>query len=444
MKKFISFFMLLLLLSYPVKVFADIPAAPIVDSESVIMINGHTGEKILAKKSDNKINTDSLIPLLTTLVALDHKNPDEYIIVTDTIEDSKKVTSSNSMKLYSGEKFLVRDLIALILLSSDDNAINSLAMGISGSTEEFSRLCNEKAMDLKMANTKITAVLRKNSGNDYTTVNDLTLAMREFSKNPELMKILATKSLTFNPTNISPQVRTLDNSNLSLYTQAEDYYEKSKGGIISESLNGKNNSYISLAEDGDSRFIIALSQSKKVNDSYKNSKVLFDWAFNNFITKKIINKGTKLQEWPLKNGEILDLVASEDFYQTVKATDAPLLDGEHTISYKPIETEGNKFYKGQLMGVAEIIVNNNSIGEIPLLSSRDIEIIPPDENLAPSEFDFIKLWLIRIGLTLLLLTLIILIIRTYNKMKRSKVKQARIKKRRKEYLEDKRKEKKEA
>lgn len=438
MKRFVSFLLLLLLVIKPITVLADIPAAPIIDSESVIMVNGRTGEKIYAKKSENKINTDSLIPLIASIIALENKSPDEYIIVEDLNPEINGVISSNTMKLYTGEKFLVKDLLALILLSGDENALNSLAISISGTPEAFASLCNRKAMDLKMNNTKITGISLATSVNDFTTVADMAVVMKEFSKNPVLMNILGTKTLNFNPSNIAPEVRTLDNENLQIYSQSEDFYEKSKGGIIAETKNSKNNSYVSVAEDGEQRFIIALAQSKKLNDSYKNSKALFEWGFNNFVTKKIILKGTTLQEWPLKNGEILDLVAGEDFYQTVKKTNIGVLDAQHSINYKPLETTADSFYKGQIMGVAEIIVNENTIGEVPLLSSKDVVITPKDPLNEPTELDFIRMWMIRIGLAVLFLFLLILIIRTYNKIKRSKVKQARIKKRRKEYLEVKR------
>lgn len=435
MKKLISFFMFLVFFTGMVSsaVSAAVPEPPVVSSQSVMMLNARTGEKIYSKKSDTRIKTDTILPILISLAVKERKGLDEFVLVSESPEETQNSSSSNTMKLYSGEKMKIRDLITIVLLSGDDDAVISLASAVSGSEEEFAAILQEKASQLKMTDTKIKGILKSSSSEDYTTVSDIALAMMELSRNEDLLKIAGETSVNFTPTNIAPEVRTLDNTNLQIYTQTQEYYEKAVAGIVSPEETG--GSYVSVAADKDQMFIVALSDTENPRDVYKNSKVLFDYGFNNFITKKLIPAGTKLQEWPLRDGTMLDLVTARDFYFTVERGNAALLDMSHSINFKPREISGDVFTRGEEMGLAEVIVDSHPVGEIPLLSARDVELKPQTEAQNTDEYVSVRTWITRLLLTAALGAILIMIIRVWNKMRRSKVKQARLKKRRSEYIE---------
>lgn len=413
----------------PVIGYSEETAPPVkVVAPSFEILDGRTGKVIFAQKSEESIKAGAVLPLLVSMAVYDNISLDEYMIVpkqaaglakTVTVGDKTTVTG-----LVEGERVKYSDLLHSVLLGRNLDAIMSCAIGISKDEGTFLSLISEKINKLGLKNTKITS-LTDAQGQNMTSVHDSALIMGEFLKYDDLVRMAGEETFSYMPNNMVPETRQIDNDNAMLVKNGEFYYQNAVAGSVYDSVSGSGiNNYISVAGQNEARFIISLGNSVSRADSYSDSIRLYEWAFSNFNTVKLISKGDKITEWPAGDGQVLELISGENFYYTQSAGTSPKT--EFGVDFKPLNVSG-EIKKNQLMGSADVLMDNQIIGEIPLLSGSDKYVKPYDPNSNPT-VDLIKNIGTKVLIILLNLLLLLFIIRTINKLNASRRKRKELEK----------------
>ncbi|GGY10969.1 D-alanyl-D-alanine carboxypeptidase family protein [Paludibacterium paludis] len=127
------------------------PGGPHLSSQSVLVLNGVTGEPLYEKNAGQRMPIASISKLMTAMVLLDMGVPmDDPVTVTDAEIDRLKNTTS---RLAIGTTLTRREMLLLALMSSENRAANALARTSPGGLNAFVAKMNQKARQLGMKDT---------------------------------------------------------------------------------------------------------------------------------------------------------------------------------------------------------------------------------------------------------------------------------------------------
>ena len=229
-----------------------------------------------------------------------------------------------------------------------------VASYVSGDINSFVKLMNEKAKTIGMKNTIFvnpSGLDNSDSGN-YSTAYDMAVLTRYAMQYDEYKKIVSTKSYTVK-TNQKTYVWKNKNKLLQydyITGGKTGYTEKAKRTLVSTA--SKNN-------------IDLIVVTIKDSDDWNTHKTLYENAFNNYISYKVLNKNNfeVLKDTYYNN----NLYIKNDVY-------IPLKENEVNKLTSHIKLEQKKNYNnGDLVGVDEIYLNNKLIyTENIYVSKKDI------------------------------------------------------------------------
>lgn len=134
----------------------------------------------------------STTKIMTALIAINHKNLDEEVVVSSEVTKIEK--SSTVARIKPGDKIKFKDLLYAMMLPSGNDAAVQIAISVSGSVEEFAKLMNEEAKKLGATQTNFVNSHGLHNENHYTTVYDMYLIFNEAIKNDVFKSIITTPS----------------------------------------------------------------------------------------------------------------------------------------------------------------------------------------------------------------------------------------------------------
>jgi len=112
--------------------------------------------------------------------------------------------------------------------------------------------------------------------------------------------------------------------------------------------------------------VILASEGRNV---YDDAQKLLDYAFNNYQTLQVINKGQQLKKVSVSGGQgPVEIVADEDFFDTISKDEKPSYD------YKfKIENLSAPVKAGQKVGTVFVYNKGAKVGEVKLVASNTVE-----------------------------------------------------------------------
>jgi D-alanyl-D-alanine carboxypeptidase (penicillin-binding protein 5/6) len=151
-------------------------ATPVVDARAYLVMNGATGEVLLARGARERLPIASITKLMTALVTLERAKPGDDVVVDP---DAVGVTGS-TIRLRAGERLKVRDLLAAALIQSANDSAIALAEHVGN---DFVTLMNRRAQALGLRETRFVRPDGLDVAGHYSSAWDVTklglAAMRE-------------------------------------------------------------------------------------------------------------------------------------------------------------------------------------------------------------------------------------------------------------------------
>ena len=152
----------------------------------------------IEKDADKQVYPASTTKILTCIIALERGNLDDYVTVSAKAVDFGP--GNSLMGLQEGDQYKLRDLLYGMMLPSGNDAAIAIAEHISGSTEAFAELMNEKAQTIGMENSHFITVNGKHKDGHYVTVRDMAIltayALSKSEKKKEFREIVKAPSYT--------------------------------------------------------------------------------------------------------------------------------------------------------------------------------------------------------------------------------------------------------
>lgn len=167
---------------------------PVVDANAALVYHVESGRELWSKNARTKVPVASLTKLLSALVVEDLFLPDELVAIAS---GSVRVDGSKQT-LYDGESLYVRDLVAMMLVESSNDAAYALSAYAKTHGVDFVARMNEKAWTLGMGDCVFTDPAGLDD-NAYCTADDLVRLVRgALRQAPQLWPVMASPALKVN------------------------------------------------------------------------------------------------------------------------------------------------------------------------------------------------------------------------------------------------------
>jgi len=168
--------------------------SPKITAKSALFVDSTSGQVLFDKNSKDKLPIASLTKVMTVLIALEHKDLNDQMLVSDKASNMEP----DKMLLIAEEKLTLKELLYGIFLISANDGAEVLAERSTGSREEFLRLMNDKARQLGMEDSLFVnpTGLDEDMGSSYSSAYDLVLLTRYLIKHfPQVVDISKTEHI---------------------------------------------------------------------------------------------------------------------------------------------------------------------------------------------------------------------------------------------------------
>lgn len=348
----------------------------------------------------------SITKVLTAIVVMENCNLDDTVTVNQTAINSVEYGYITA-NLKAGETFTVEQLLNILIVSSANDAALVLAEHISGSIEDFCKLMNETATKIGCTNSNFLNPNGVHHENHYSTARDLAL-IGNYSLKFEKLKELFKKTYYKLPaTDLYPSDnRIFSTTNEIILSGSSNYYRYAQG-LKTGFTTPAGHCLMGYASKNGLELITVLLNSSTSDNRYLETKMLFDYGFNNYSIKQFATKGNSVETISVKGAtkdtKKLNLILENDIYITIKNDfDVSSIKSETIINDKlkaPIA-------KGSIVGSVTYTLNGLNYSS-NLLAESDVK----------SSHTFLKFVILFIVMFIVLIVI---------KLRKSKLKKKRI------------------
>lgn len=328
-----------------------------VSAESAVLIEANSNAVIFEKESKKQMPMASTTKIMTSIIAIENMEPNREITVTDRMVS----VEGTSMGLLPSDRVTVHGLVCGMLMSSGNDAANSLAYEMSGSPERFSNVMNSYAKKIGMNNTNFVTPSGLDDENHFSTAYDMALLGSYAIKNREFLSICSAKSIRIEFGN-PPYSRTLKNHNKLL---------SSYDGCIGIKTGFTKKSGRCLVSAATKNGITLVAVTLNAPNDWEDHKKMFDYGFS-VVQKRALDSepdfalkvvGGKKKDVSLKFAFTPEMSVFEDYNPDI-VRKIYLKQFE----YAPID-------KGSIVGKVVYVEKDTGkeVLSVPVLTSKKVE-----------------------------------------------------------------------
>lgn len=396
MKKWLIFILTLSLvfLAFPMSAFATSEGyqPPFeVSAKGVYMCNLDldSGKLIYQKNAHTAMYPASLTKIMTCVLVLETVSDLDFETITypnyvqDFLYDYQYVKGNGEVSkagLMAGETLTMRDALYALMLPSANEVAMMVADHIGGSQKGFVDMMNARAKELGMLNTNFMNANGLFDQDHYTTPYDMYVLARHAMTVPGFMEIANTASYVCPPTNIHDSLP-WSTTNLMIVPNSDYYYPPLKG-IKTGTLPEAGRCFISTATKDGYTYLLVVMGSSYLDETgavipdqmaFRDTRKLYDWVFDAFRVKNLVDKGKYVAEVPLR------LNLDQDHVKLMTAARYTyLLPNDIDISSVTLIPEIPEFVKAPVQkwdkaGEVALMLSGEEIGRVDLLYAESVE-----------------------------------------------------------------------
>lgn len=325
-----------------------------VDAKCAIAIDSQSKVVLYEKNSNMIVPMASTTKIMTALVAIRYGNLDEKFVV------SKNAASIRGSKVgyKCGEKITLKELLYGLMFRSGNDAAITIAEGIAGNVEAFSKLMNECAYEIGALNSHFITPHGLDKDFHYCTAYDLALITSKAKEYKLFNEIVGTKDVDANKYGFTRSYHNI-NKILNLIPDANG---------VKTGFTGKAGKCLvsSVNINGHDVVFVVLNCTPR----WAETKKMYNYVLKNYTYKKIVSKGSKVYEGNVKYGRNkLELYTSHDIVIPCKNNE--VYSTRITVS-KDLKAPINKNEK---VGRIDVFVNGKSVYS-DYFTSNSVKSIP--------------------------------------------------------------------
>lgn len=344
-------------------------------ADSAIVIDGNSGDIIYAMESDKKLYPAGTSNIMTALIALENASlGDTFTVTEDALKNVKYDQPQLGIKV--GETYTLEQLLYAILLNSDNDAANTIAIGISGSIDSFVEKMNERAEELGLSNTHFANPTGLQNDNHYMSAADLATLARHAMQIADFRTIVKTQKYDMQ-TPHGNQTMLSTNHLVSRYKYPYHIYN---GAIGVKSGNSTDAGYclVSAAEKN-SLYIISVvmgcdnADAKDGAYSFIDTAKMLDYVFENYKSVLLAKKGDIVYDSKVsqaKDSTRVAITVDDDVYITLKNTaDPDLITSEVNI----IQELKAPIHPGDYFGTITYSYNGKTVKTVNVVAANEVK-----------------------------------------------------------------------
>lgn len=329
-------------------------AAPNIEGNAYILIDGKTGQVLYGKEIDQKLNPASTTKIMTTIIALEKGN------LQDMVTISKNVPLVEGTKVYlrEGEKIELEKLLNAAMIHSANDAALAIAEHIGGSQEKFAQMMNEKAKEIGADNSNFINPHGLTAEGHLTTAYDLALISKYAMQNPKFRELAQGK--TYDWVGEEWQTR-LININKFLWRMDESTgikpgYTSAARYTLAASAKRDNQELISV--------ILGSSDARIWDDA----KALLEYGFANFQNLSLTKGNEVVATLKVANDQEVNLVPARSASIAVNSNEETNVEKRLVLSDLSLPIEAEK-----VLGELIIYINGEETERIPVKSQDEVK-----------------------------------------------------------------------
>ena len=355
-------------------------------AQGAYLINVDTNQVIYEKNPDQQYETGYLAKLMTALVTVDYMEENGLSLDDETASLSLYIQnlvygSANLGGILQGEEVSIRGLLYSMLLQSANEATLMLGDYVGdGSLGHFADMMNDKAAQLGCTATSFADPAGFHDENpeesSWTTPRDMAIIFQAVMENDILREMLQTRSYDIGPTNVHDTLNQFSYTNAMMSTSSEYYYAPVEGGFIS-AVSGEEGAVVSMASSQGYNYLLVLlgiPAGENTRDTlYRETTQLYQWAFDSFSVRTVMQKGEIMEEIPVRYSfetDYMPLETAEDF-MTLMPNEVDLTSIQY--QYDLPEAIAAPVDKGVQAGWLRLYLADEEIGAVPLMTTRRVE-----------------------------------------------------------------------
>ena len=332
-------------------------------SQRYILYNLNDNEVIDAKKEHERVSIASLTKIMTVIVAIENiKDYNAKVKITSPMVDTIAwdVVKAGFKK---GQVVTYNDLLYGAILPSGADAVNALAISISGSEAKFVSLMNKKVKELGLKDTSFSNVVGLYGKNNYSSAYDMAKILMYALKNEKFKIVFETKQYKLSTGKVV-------NSTLSYYNTKLNkdisFIKGAKTGYIEEALY-----CLASTASLDGVDYLFVSLNAKTNTDHINDHITeYKYFSSNYGYKNVVSKTDKMLTLKVKYSKekVVNIYPNIEIEKYLKNdfTKEDLVysyDGIYESSYFD-----NPFYLGNM----SVSYNDKLMGKLELYNEKEL------------------------------------------------------------------------
>lgn len=358
-------------------------------AQSVFLYEAKTDTVVYAYNPDAQVHPGSLAKIMLAMIVLEHCQMDDIVTVTEGIQsyipggaNNMSTQDGKSERLKSNEKLTVGDLLyGVILLNANDAAV-ALAHHVSGTTDEFLKLMNNRAKQLGCTNTEFGNISGLYTAVSTSSGRDMAKIFREAMKNENFKTIISATEHTI-PANGDAKERSFRTQNYLISDRdIQDFFNRNVIGGMPSYHEDTGASIACLAEYNGMEFVAVVLGAVRTfaengwqplnYGNFNEVSELLDYAFNNFKVNRLIYEGMSLSQFVVNGGESYAVGEAKVNIDSVipKSTQMNNLQMNYKIVDGGLRAP---IREDQLIATMEIQYRNSVLAEVEVFAVSDVK-----------------------------------------------------------------------
>lgn len=326
--------------------------------KSAVLIEKNSKQVLFENASDEKLPVASVTKLMTILITLE-KIEEGSISLDDKVTVSANASGMGGSQIFldADNEYVLGELLKSVIVASANDSSVALAEYIAGSENNFVRLMNERAKELKMTNTNYANCTGLPSAEGYSTAYDQALLLSAVLD----YDTYHTYSSIWYEDFIHPSGRATQMANTNKLSR---YYEGCIGGKTGSTNEAKYCLAVGAKRNDMSLISIVLGADSS-QERFKCASDLLNYGFENFESKTLFSdKDLDGKSIKIKGMDRSTRLRAERNYTLVSKIGE---DVNYSINYN-LPSMLTSVKQNQVVGNAEIIVNGVVVDKINILA----------------------------------------------------------------------------
>ncbi|PKQ30266.1 MAG: D-alanyl-D-alanine carboxypeptidase [Actinobacteria bacterium HGW-Actinobacteria-10] len=253
------------------------------------------GRELWSRSAGQRRAMASTTKIMTAVVALENASLDE----TCTVTGEAAGIGESEAGVRTGDCLTIRALLEGTLVSSGNDAAQALAIYIGGSEAGFTRMMNEKAAALGLADTHFANAHGLDAPGHYTTARDLAILARYAMANQEFRRIVGMPTVDMDGPGGAQEIET-SNELIGSYAGAT--------GIKTGWTNDAGYSLVASARRNHMELVVVVLGARSRSARFDQARTLLDWGFEHYAPRKLASAEETLGVVPVT--DYLDVTVS--------------------------------------------------------------------------------------------------------------------------------------